>query len=445
MSSEFFLSYFIPGSYSFEVQNICQGQYGIDINAECRINFFPNDTVESYGTVKRAKFQGNPDIAGIGVVIGFITGTLLCLLSLFFLVREMAMRWKWVPILSKRYRPLPNPSPRGTRQKRWKRAFGDFNITAERSRFIQWLFNFLSNLLIANADTQIFISLAYGINFALASKCTLSAYHYKVGLNMVLLALASTNLSTLMIRDYWRRAKLAASMRFLVVAFIYVVLIWMLVYQFMGASRPEDTWSFLTKQRGGLATDSSILLPMSCFLDPDLDPLRRLTDAQLNRVGGVLGTKAATLEVIVGSAMLVCFLLSHLAHGIRWCRGHSRPKANRPVWWGVIVSLYWIVALGASTVAYVACYLIVWCLRGWVYESGWMEDNGNSERDAVSSTLYNLIFRKNYSMLASVFVAGFAWEIGFNRGMDRLWDSWNQGRQWKDIRHKYVEGGEDEE
>lgn len=165
------------------------------------------------------------------------------------------------------------------------------------------------------------------------------------------------------------------------VAFIYVVLIWMLVYQFMGASRPEDTWSFLTKQRGGLATDSSILLPMSCFLDPDLDPLQRLTDAQLNRVGGVLGTKAATLEVIVGSAMLVCFLLSHLAHGIRWCRGHSRPKANRPAWWGVIVSLYWIVALGASTVAYVACYLIVWCLRGWVYESGWMEDNGNSERD----------------------------------------------------------------
>lgn len=51
--------------------------------------------------------------------------------------------------------------------------------------------------------------------------------------------------------------------------------------------------------------------------------------------------------------------------------------------------------------------------------------------------------------------------------MDRLWDSWNQGvrhavdpiaaclglvltllshqRQWKDIRHKYVEGAEDEE
>jgi hypothetical protein len=69
MSSESFLASFIWGNYSFEVQNICRRQYGIDINAECRIHFFPNDTVESYGTVKRAKFQGNPDIAGIGVCV----------------------------------------------------------------------------------------------------------------------------------------------------------------------------------------------------------------------------------------------------------------------------------------------------------------------------------------------------------------------------------------
>ncbi|SPN97130.1 uncharacterized protein DNG_00646 [Cephalotrichum gorgonifer] len=41
-------------------------------------------------------------------------------------------------------------------------------------------------------------------------------------------------------------------------------------------------------------------------------------------------------------------------------------------------------------------------------------------------------------MLGAVFGAAFAWEIGFNRGMDAVWDHWNKGRQWKDIRHKYV-------
>ncbi|KAM0255433.1 hypothetical protein ACHAQJ_005801 [Trichoderma viride] len=59
--------------------------------------------------------------------------------------------------------------------------------------------------------------------------------------------------------------------------------------------------------------------------------------------------------------------------------------------------------------------------------------------------LYSTLFRKNYTMLAVVFGAGFAWEIGFNSTMNKIWDSNNRGRQWKDIRHKYVEGGEEEE
>ncbi|KAL2105492.1 hypothetical protein VUR80DRAFT_8295 [Thermomyces stellatus] len=61
------------------------------------------------------------------------------------------------------------------------------------------------------------------------------------------------------------------------------------------------------------------------------------------------------------------------------------------------------------------------------------------------NSFYSAVFKRNSTMLAAVFGAGFAWEIGFNRGMDRLWDHWNRGRQWKDIRHKYVEGGEEED
>ncbi|KAH6604734.1 hypothetical protein Trco_006441 [Trichoderma cornu-damae] len=60
-------------------------------------------------------------------------------------------------------------------------------------------------------------------------------------------------------------------------------------------------------------------------------------------------------------------------------------------------------------------------------------------------SLRSTLFRKNYTMLAAVFGAGFAWEIGFNSTMNKIWDNHNHGRQWKDIRHKYIEGGEDEE
>ncbi|CAM1507173.1 Fc.00g068140.m01.CDS01 [Cosmosporella sp. VM-42] len=63
----------------------------------------------------------------------------------------------------------------------------------------------------------------------------------------------------------------------------------------------------------------------------------------------------------------------------------------------------------------------------------------------LTSQFYNAFFRSNYSMLAVVFTAGFAWEMGFNSGMNKIWDNYNRGRQWKDIRSKYVEAAEEAE
>ncbi|KAG7421393.1 hypothetical protein ACKLNR_008018 [Fusarium oxysporum f. sp. zingiberi] len=64
---------------------------------------------------------------------------------------------------------------------------------------------------------------------------------------------------------------------------------------------------------------------------------------------------------------------------------------------------------------------------------------------ALANTLYRSLFSTNYLMLATVFTAGFAWEIGFNNVMDKVWDNNNRGRQWKDIRHKFLEGGDEDE
>ncbi|KAK0383351.1 hypothetical protein NLU13_9264 [Sarocladium strictum] len=64
---------------------------------------------------------------------------------------------------------------------------------------------------------------------------------------------------------------------------------------------------------------------------------------------------------------------------------------------------------------------------------------------SISSQIYSTLFRKNYAMLGAVFAASFAFELGFNDGMNKIWDSINRGRQWKDIRHKYVQDAEEEE
>ncbi|KAK4220220.1 Ubiquinol-cytochrome C reductase, UQCRX/QCR9 like domain containing protein [Rhypophila sp. PSN 637] len=59
--------------------------------------------------------------------------------------------------------------------------------------------------------------------------------------------------------------------------------------------------------------------------------------------------------------------------------------------------------------------------------------------------LYNALFKKNYVMLGVVFAGAFGWEMFYDTTMNKVWDYNNRGRQWKDIRHKYVEASEDDE
>ncbi|KAG9237491.1 cytochrome b-c1 complex subunit 9 [Amylocarpus encephaloides] len=64
---------------------------------------------------------------------------------------------------------------------------------------------------------------------------------------------------------------------------------------------------------------------------------------------------------------------------------------------------------------------------------------------AASRPIYNTLFRKNFVFLGVVFASAFAFEMTYDNAMDKLWDRFNKGRQWKDIRAKYVKTEEDEE
>ncbi|KAI1757304.1 cytochrome b-c1 complex subunit 9 [Xylaria castorea] len=58
---------------------------------------------------------------------------------------------------------------------------------------------------------------------------------------------------------------------------------------------------------------------------------------------------------------------------------------------------------------------------------------------AAARPLYNAFFRRNFQMLGFVFASAFVFEMAYDTGMNKLWDSINKGRQWKDIRSRYVE------
>ncbi|KAJ3741403.1 ubiquinol-cytochrome C reductase UQCRX/QCR9-like protein [Lentinula detonsa] len=61
---------------------------------------------------------------------------------------------------------------------------------------------------------------------------------------------------------------------------------------------------------------------------------------------------------------------------------------------------------------------------------------------SLAATAYNTIFKRNSVYVGSVFAAAFVFGIGFDSGVTAFWDSWNKGKQWKDIRHKYVQDEE---
>ncbi|PGH33384.1 ubiquinol-cytochrome c reductase subunit 9 [[Emmonsia] crescens] len=59
--------------------------------------------------------------------------------------------------------------------------------------------------------------------------------------------------------------------------------------------------------------------------------------------------------------------------------------------------------------------------------------------------LHPSLFRRNTAFLTSMFVGAFAFEMAFDSVSDRIFDSLNRGRQWKDIRHQYIQKAEEEE
>jgi len=62
---------------------------------------------------------------------------------------------------------------------------------------------------------------------------------------------------------------------------------------------------------------------------------------------------------------------------------------------------------------------------------------------ALSTALYNSLFKRNSVYVTSILTGAFAFGVGFDLGIEAFWDRWNRGKQWKDIRQKYMTAEEE--
>ncbi|KAL4877571.1 ubiquinol-cytochrome C reductase [Aspergillus karnatakaensis] len=75
------------------------------------------------------------------------------------------------------------------------------------------------------------------------------------------------------------------------------------------------------------------------------------------------------------------------------------------------------------------------------------DDLGRCHLDLANEALLELraLIRRNAVYLTSIFAGAFAFEIAFDTSTNKLWDTWNRGRQWKDIKFQYVNKAEEED
>ena len=134
-----------------------------------------------------------------------------------------------------------------TRQQRDVRACRRFFTKAFRT------------FLLATSDTQMLFNFAYGLNFFLIQKCTISAYHYAIVIEIGLMSCASFVLTMAFVSEYWK-APITGVLRWIVILVIVSFLGVELNHQRTRTEYPEYQPPFSRK-------DSAILLPASCFLD----------------------------------------------------------------------------------------------------------------------------------------------------------------------------------
>ncbi|KAH8727942.1 cytochrome b-c1 complex subunit 9 [Phaeosphaeriaceae sp. PMI808] len=63
----------------------------------------------------------------------------------------------------------------------------------------------------------------------------------------------------------------------------------------------------------------------------------------------------------------------------------------------------------------------------------------------MANSIYNAVLRSNTTMLFAVFGTAFGVQLAFDTGSERIWNGINKGRQWKDIKQRYMEKAEEDD
>ena len=201
------------------------------------------------------------------------------------------------------------------------------------------------------------------MNFVLKAKCDLSAYHFTIAINIVLITSANFVLTNFFIRKYWT-TYVSAFFRYSSMLLLFCALGWLPVYHH---NRPKPKWL-----PSSTSKTSAILLPASCFLDSDFHVFKNLTGPQLDEIGHPMLKSGEFYFYILNALGLGIGILKNIVHA---CAERRKRKShqNYSRIASVLISVYkgFILSSWLSVTVYSWYHILK--LKEWVGHSGWIE------------------------------------------------------------------------
>lgn len=315
----------------------------LGVPEKCAISTDVHGNIESLGPWQRGTFEPRADIAGPGFLWAAALTSIFLLIGGFIAMITVVMKWRKV---------------KGTLEMHYPPA-------DERQGMGKILYKAFRTYLLATLDTQMLFMFAYGLNFWLVQKCTISAYHYAIGIEIGLISCANSILTIAFVSEYWK-APFTGMLRLVAMVPIFAFLGYELNQQRTRVENPEYIPSFSRN-------DSTVLLPASCFLDSQFkDIYSNLSTSVREKIGYTMKPHhfwefALWIGTVIG-------LFAGILRGLMQLWTDRGRKAKTYYFWtGLVICLYKFAALMLFAIVNWVAWLRIWDLKTWVGRSGWIK------------------------------------------------------------------------
>ncbi|KAI9771578.1 MAG: hypothetical protein M1839_002771 [Geoglossum umbratile] len=331
------------------------------------------------GNLTHGEFEPNPDVAGVGVIYAFFSVACLALsISALYLLLQLTRFMKFTGM--------------NTSGSQAQEGTGDGDGSSYRTTWA----DIFEAVILSCSDQQVFTSGAYALALRYAQGCSISAYHYNVVANMMLITCATHLMSVTVVSQYWKH-KLLAVFRTLLVTGLYIVTGLLLSNQNAGL---DLKWPTSVPKKN--ETDTLLVLPAACFQGENSTLLKTLNESfgsggehfavdtlrESSPNNHIVGWNFFILMILWYGAAMIAEIFRYWYR--RPSRARSSPQSRRRAlskWVGRVFWFYQFAGASFCIVAIAMSFKYIQDLRSWMNNSPWIKrqpDGTNPENDATS-------------------------------------------------------------